>query len=177
MQCGTATSRFALNQFLRSVKSVSADEPVRCPEIMRMEPPICSRHATRIDAPCAARICTTRPVSRLGRLSTRVSPCKAPQLRAAVDPLEEASPAVAGIIGASVQGRTALDTCAGTRVLHLGRHPDAPWVTSTGARQAHLDHFDLHANIAVRGRDGERVERPSHEAVCGSGTADQYAER
>ena len=38
----------------------------------------------------------------------------------AVDPLEEASSALAGIIGASVQGRSALGSRAGRRVLRLG---------------------------------------------------------
>jgi hypothetical protein len=45
-----------------------------------------------------------------------------------VDPLEATSPALAGIIGASVQGRTALGSRAGHRVLRLGRDPGAPWV-------------------------------------------------
>src|SRR5262249_8791719 len=45
---------------------------------------------------------------------------------------------------------------AGARVLQLGRVPGAPWVTSTGTRQAHLDGFDLHANVhvAANNRDG-----------------------
>jgi hypothetical protein len=34
-------------------------------------------------------------------------------------------------------------------VLQIGRVPGAPWVTSTGTRQAHLDGFDLHANVHV----------------------------
>jgi hypothetical protein len=77
----------------------------------------------------------------------------------AIDPLAAASPALAEIIGASVQGRTALGARAGRRVLRLGRNPDAPWVTSTAPRQAHLDGFDLHANVAVGAHDRERVER------------------
>jgi hypothetical protein len=78
---------------------------------------------------------------------------------AAVDPLEEASPTLAGIIGASVQGRAALGRRAGHRVLRVGRDPDAPWVMSTGSRQTHLDGFDLHGNVAVGAHDRERVER------------------
>jgi Putative transposase len=41
-------------------------------------------------------------------------------------------------------------------VLQIGRLPGAPWVTSTGTRQAHLDGFDLHANVhvAADNRDG-----------------------
>jgi hypothetical protein len=76
-----------------------------------------------------------------------------------VDPLEGASPTLAGIVGASVQGRTALGSRAGHRVLRLGGDPDAPWVTSTAPRQAHLDGFDLHANVALGAHDRERVER------------------
>jgi hypothetical protein len=75
----------------------------------------------------------------------------------AVDPLEGASPPLAGIIGASVLGRSALGSRAAHRVLRLGRDPDTPWVTSTAPRQAHLDGFDLHANVAVGAHDRERV--------------------
>jgi len=77
----------------------------------------------------------------------------------AMDPLEETSPALAGIIGASVQGRTALGSRAGRRVLRIGSDPDSPWVTSTAPRQAHLDGFDLHANVAVVAHDREHVEK------------------
>src|SRR5947208_1543419 len=66
-----------------------------------------------------------------------------------VDPLAEESPALAGISSASVQGRVALGPRAGARILQLGREPDAPWVTSRGPCQAHLEGFDLHANITV----------------------------
>ena len=45
---------------------------------------------------------------------------------------------------------------AGARVLQRGRVPGAPWVTTTGSRQAPLEGFDLHANVAVaaNNRDG-----------------------
>jgi len=66
-----------------------------------------------------------------------------------VDPLAEESLALAGISAAAVQGRVAFGPRAGARVLQLGREPDAPWVTSRGPRQAHLEGFDLHADIAV----------------------------
>jgi hypothetical protein len=45
------------------------------------------------------------------------------------------------------------------RVLRLGREPDAPWVTSTGPRQAHLDGFDLHANLLAPAEDRVRLEQ------------------
>jgi hypothetical protein len=74
----------------------------------------------------------------------------------APDPLAETSLALAGITSAAVQGRRALGPRAGGRALQIGRVPGAPWVTSTGTRQAHLDGFDLHANVhvAADNRDG-----------------------
>ena len=77
---------------------------------------------------------------------------------AAPDPLAEASLALAGIASASVQGRIALGRRAGARVLRLGREPDAPWVTSTGPRQAHLEGFDLYASLPVPADDRARLE-------------------
>ncbi len=76
-----------------------------------------------------------------------------------VDPLAEESPALAGISSASIQGRIALGPRAGARVFQLGREPDAPWVTSRGPCQAHLEGFDLHANIAVGADERAGVER------------------
>jgi len=75
------------------------------------------------------------------------------------DPLAEESPALAGITSASVQGRVALGPRAGARILQLGREPDAPWVTSRGPCQAHLEGFDLHANISVGADDRAGLER------------------
>jgi len=74
------------------------------------------------------------------------------------DPLAEESLALAGISSASVQGRVSLGRRAGTRVLRLGRDPDAPCVTSTGPAQAHED-FDLHANLFVPAEDRARLEQ------------------
>src|SRR5438034_3643539 len=76
-----------------------------------------------------------------------------------VDPLAEESPALAGISSASIQGRIALGPRAGARVYQLGREPDAPWVTSRGPCQAHLEGFDLHASITVGADDRAGVER------------------
>ena len=67
----------------------------------------------------------------------------------APDPLAETSLVLAGITSAAVQGRSALGPRPGARVLQIGRVPGLPWITSTGPRQAHLDGFDLHANVAV----------------------------
>jgi hypothetical protein len=66
---------------------------------------------------------------------------------APADPLAEASPVLAGLVGASIQGRVALGPRAGARVRRLGDEPDLGHVTSRGPRQAQLDGFDLHANV------------------------------
>jgi len=76
-----------------------------------------------------------------------------------VDPLAEESPALAGISSAAVQGRVALGPRAGARVIQIGREPDAPWVTSRGPCQAHLEGFDLHAAITVAAADRAALER------------------
>jgi len=62
------------------------------------------------------------------------------------------SPVLAGIVGASVPGRVA-------RVRRLGDARDALAVTSRGPRQAHLDGFDLHANVWVSAHDRAALER------------------
>jgi Putative transposase len=75
------------------------------------------------------------------------------------DPLADTSPVLAGIVGASVQGRVALSPRAGARVRRLGNAPDTATVISRGPRQAHLDGFDLHANVWVSAHDRAGVER------------------
>jgi hypothetical protein len=75
------------------------------------------------------------------------------------DRLAEESFALAGIVSASVQGRVALGPRAGAGVRRLGWEPDAEDVTSRGPRQAHLDGFDLHANVRVPANDRARLER------------------
>ena len=57
------------------------------------------------------------------------------------------------------QGRIALGPRAGARVLQIGRQLGAPWVTSRGPCQAHLEGFDVHANITVTADDRAGVER------------------
>jgi hypothetical protein len=68
---------------------------------------------------------------------------------------------LAGIGSASVQRRIALGPRAGARVLQLGREPNALWVRSRGPCQAHLEGFDLHANITLGAND-----RPGLERLC-----------
>jgi hypothetical protein len=75
------------------------------------------------------------------------------------DLLTEESAAFAGISSASIQRRIALGRRAGGRVWRLGEEPDAPWVVSNAPRHAHLDGFDLHANVAVPARDRARLEQ------------------
>jgi putative transposase len=75
------------------------------------------------------------------------------------DPLAEESGALAAITSASVHGRIALGRRAGARVWRLGHDPEALGITSTGPRQAHLDGFDLHANLGVAATDRARLEQ------------------
>ena len=75
------------------------------------------------------------------------------------DPVVDEFPALAGISGASVQGRIALGHRAGARVWRVGDDPEAPWVLSTAPRHARIAGFDLHANVAVPGRDRTRREQ------------------
>jgi hypothetical protein len=67
--------------------------------------------------------------------------------------------ALAGIVGAAVQGRVALGPRAGARVRRVGPDADGSAVTSRGPRQAHLEGFDLHANVWVHGNDRAGLER------------------
>jgi len=78
---------------------------------------------------------------------------------APADPVTEESPALAGISSASIQGRVALGRRAGARVWRVGEEPDAPWVFSRAPRHAHLEGFDLHANVAVPAGDRARLEQ------------------
>jgi uncharacterized protein YbaR (Trm112 family) len=69
------------------------------------------------------------------------------------------NPALAEIRGASVLGRVATGPRAGQRVLRLGADPTAPVVSTAGPRHAHLQAFDLHANVAVRADQRVRLEK------------------
>ena len=60
--------------------------------------------------------------------------------------------------GASVLGRVATGPRAGQRVLRLGSEPTGPLVSTGGPRHAHIEGFDLHANVAVRAGENERLE-------------------
>src|SRR5437867_758446 len=75
------------------------------------------------------------------------------------DRLAEDSPLLAGIMSASVQGRVALGSRAGARARRVGQEPDVEAMTSRGPRQAHLEGFDLHANVWVSANDRAGLER------------------
>jgi len=75
------------------------------------------------------------------------------------DRLADEFPVMAGIASASVQGRVALGPRAGKRVRRLGREPDVEAVASRGPRQAHLEGFDVHANVWVAANDRAGLER------------------
>jgi Putative transposase len=109
------------------------------------------------DAEVAAALATIR--QRVQRLLVRHGLEPADEATGPADRLAEESPVLAGIVGASVQGRVALGQRAGARVRRLGDARDTAGVTSRGPRQAHLDGFDLHANVWVSGNDRAGVER------------------
>jgi hypothetical protein len=73
------------------------------------------------------------------------------------DPLAEASLGLARMVSASVQGRIALGPPAGAPVRRIGQEPGT--VRSRGPRQAHLEGFDLHANVRVPAHDRARREQ------------------
>jgi hypothetical protein len=97
--------------------------------------------------------------TRILRLLRRRGVLGEPEEGDAPDPLAETSLVLAGITSAAVQGRSALGPRPGARVLQIGRVPGIPYVTSTGPRQAHLDGFDLHANVAVAADNREALEQ------------------
>jgi hypothetical protein len=109
------------------------------------------------DAEVAAALATIR--LRVQRLLVRRGLAPAADATGLADPLADESPVLAGIVGASVQGRVALGPRAGARVRRLGDARDTATVTSRGARQAHLDGFDLHANVWVSAHDRAALER------------------
>ncbi len=98
------------------------------------------------------------------------------------DGLAEVSPVLARILSASVQGRVALGRHAGARVGRLGEAPTEAAGRARGPRQAHLDGFDLHANVWVPPNDRARLEhlcryllRPRWcRTVCGSGRTGEW---
>ena len=109
------------------------------------------------DAEVAAALATIR--QRVQRLLVRRGLEPGDDAPGPADPLADASPIMAGSVGASVQGRVALGSRAGARVRRLGEARDTAAVPSRGPRQAHLEGFDLHANVWVPANDRAGVER------------------
>ena len=109
------------------------------------------------DAEVAAALATIR--QRVQRLLVRRGLEPGDAAPGPADPLADESPIMAGIVGASVQGRVALGSRVGARVRRLGEARDTAAVTSRGPRQAHLEGFDLHANAWVSANDRAGVER------------------
>ena len=109
------------------------------------------------DADVAAVLGTIR--QRVQRLLVRRGLEPADDATGPADRLAEESPVLAGIVGASVQGRVALGARAGARVRRLGDARATPTATSRGPRQAHLEGFDLHANVWVGAPDRAGLER------------------
>jgi hypothetical protein len=109
------------------------------------------------DAEVAVALATIR--YRVQRLLVRRGLEPADDATGPADRLADESPVLAGIVGASVQGRGALGPRAGARVRRLGDERDTAAVTSRGPRQAHLEGFDLHANVGVSANDRAGLER------------------
>ena len=109
------------------------------------------------DAEVAAALATIR--HRVQRLLVRRGLEPGDDATGPADPLVDQSPVLAGLVGASVQGRVALGSRAGARVRRLGAARDTAAVTSRGPRQAHLDGFDLLGNVWVSANDRAEVER------------------
>ena len=100
------------------------------------------------DAEVAAALATIR--HRVQRLLVRRGLGPADDATGPPDRLADEFPVLAGIVGASVQGRVALGPRAGARVRRLGAERDTAAVTSRGPRQAHLEGFDLRVGVGER---------------------------
>jgi hypothetical protein len=78
----------------------------------------------------------------------------------AVDPLSSDEPLLAALYAAAVHGRVATGPRAGQRITRLGDRIDAEDVAAPrGPRCAEAAGVSVHANVAVPGRDRERLER------------------
>ena len=65
---------------------------------------------------------------------------------------------IKAVLGPGSAMPTRASRWVGARVWRLGHDPEAAWVASTGPRQAHLDGFDLHANVWVPATNRARLE-------------------
>jgi hypothetical protein len=101
-------------------------------------------------------------VRRIDRLLRRRGLTPVDSAAQGPDPVAENAPLLAALSRASVAGQSLLGRRPGARVFRVGRDPDAPWVMSSGPRQAHLGGLDLHANRTVRAHDRAGLERLCH---------------
>ena len=109
------------------------------------------------DAEVAQVLATIR--RRVGRLLRRRGLAPDADDTGRENPVAETSMALAGILGASVQGRVALGARAGAPVRRLGEGLRQARGGARGPRHAHLDGFDLHANVWVGPNDRARLEQ------------------
>jgi len=116
-------------------------------------------HAARgpSDAEVAQVLATIR--RRVGRLLRRRGVEPDADGTGREDPVAQTSMALAGILGASVQGRVALGARAGAPVRRLGDGVRHSRGGARGPRHAHLEGFDLHANVWVGPNDRARLEQ------------------
>jgi hypothetical protein len=79
----------------------------------------------------------------------------------AADPWREEAPVLAGVAGASVQGRRALGARAGAAVRRCGASAELLALAPSGRGPGHArgNGFDLHAAVVVPPRDRARLER------------------
>jgi hypothetical protein len=96
---------------------------------------------------------------RIDRLLRRQGLAPDEDASAPGDPMAEDAPLLAALSRASVVGQSLLGRRPGAPVLRVGQDPDAPWVTASSPRHAHLAGFDLHANRTVRADDRQGLER------------------
>ena len=75
------------------------------------------------------------------------------------DPLRDEAPVLASCYATSIAQRQTLGTRPGAPLSRIGRDPNAQWKERTGALQAHIEGFDLHAKLAIA------TERPGGQLM------------
>jgi len=78
---------------------------------------------------------------------------------AAPDAWEDASPVLAGLAAASVQGTVATGRQRGARIRRVGQAPEMVDLPESGRCHARSNGFDLHAGLVVPAGQHERLER------------------
>jgi hypothetical protein len=83
----------------------------------------------------------------------------------APDAWEDASPVLAGLAAASVQGTVATARQRGPRIRRLGQAPEMVDLPEPGRCQARSNGFDLHAGLVVSAGQRDRLERVCRYAL------------